>query len=269
MMNNFGKIYGKRKGGEELIYACPRCLKIKLEYNTRKKVFNCWSCGFSGKIHETNDLAKSHGVYKLEHQNTWPEIKIPGRQELSELAGGYEFLQSRGISAGRAQRLGICCSTEYRFYNRVIIPIIEDGKLVCYTARSIDAREEPKELAPPRDISNRGNFLFGLDDVGKGDDVTVVEGVFDREWIKQNGYTCIAAMGSHLTDVQIGKLLAKQPKCINLLFDADDAGYQGMKDTMRALYLRYHGEVRACDCGFYNKKDPDQLKSSEIKEMLG
>lgn len=268
MKSEFGKVQGKRKGGEELIYACPRCLKIKLEYNTRKRVFNCWSCGFSGKIHETDDLLQRHGVSKLPHQNEWPTVKIPGRQDLVKLKGGYPFLRSRGIYRKRADELGICSSSEYRFHRRVIIPVVENRRQVCYIARAIDPFIEPKELAPPRDISNRGNFLFGLDDIEKDDAVTLVEGIFDREWIRENGYKCVAAMGSHLTEVQIGKLLAKHPRHINILFDADPAGYKGAKDTMRAIYQRYHGTVRACDIAGYGKKDPDELKPSEIKEML-
>ena len=250
------------KGGKELSFPCPKCGGPKFDVNISKGVFNCFSgkCGYKGKLSELIE-----GWNRQTYRETLPtqlseattqKCEIPGFRPMPTQAG-EEYLRKRGIVG----RFACGSSIHLELRGRLVIPIIEEGHIVSYTARAIDGRK-PKDIAGP----DKGQYLYGLDDVVADDTVVIVEGVFDCEAVKRAGYKSVALLGTNLTDVQLGKLLAKKPGVIVLLFDGDDAGCIGMQKALKKIIRRTHTEAYAQIMP--PDKDPDDLSPEELRELL-
>ena len=240
--------------------------------NFIKKIFHCFRCGYSG-------VAKALGIPLQSSNNDGriledKPIKIPGFYpfrgftslcSLQFLTLLQDFLGSRGLEFLAVVDKGWGWSEDLRLRNRLIIPIKEKGQVVCYIARAFKG-QEPKELCPSGEISNRSHFLYNLDAIVGGERVVVVEGIFDCEALVRQGYNSVAVMGSHLSDIQVGKLLAKKPSMIHLMFDGDDAGRKGAMESYKKLIRRFSGIVRISTAP--EGKDPDELSIRELRKLL-
>jgi len=273
--------YRLRKAGEEFIFNCPKCSRKKLEVNFRKAKFNCFYCNWGGRL---SRLFKNFGsrvpvsereqvhwkIFKKEFPMEDKVITIPEFFDVGEVGrfdGKYlRYLEKRGVDLERIKALHWGLSTDWRLRERIVIPILENGKAVCYVARSVEDGVEPKELSPPSSICNRSHFLYNIDSIKQGDRVVVVEGIFDCEAVVRAGIPCVSSLGSHMSDVQIGKLLAKKPESICLLFDGDNAGRKGVLDAFNEIWRRFNGRVRISICP--DSKDPDELSISELKGLI-
>jgi len=164
---------------------------------------------------------------------------------------------------------GVCVWGNYKMRERIIIPIRENGKTVCWIARAIKDGQKPKEISPPVSIANKSHFIYGLDEITDGDKVVVVEGIFDCEHLKFHGYKSVSILGSHISDIQIGKLLAKEPSEIYLLFDGDDAGRRGSRDAWVRLSARCSNMFwKIISINIPDEKDPDDLSPKELRGFL-
>ena len=101
--------------------------------------------------------------------------------------------------------------------------------MVNFAARAVFPSMQPKELFPA-DV-NKDDYLYGLDEVRRGDMVFVVEGIFDAEKVRSVGARAVAVLGSQMSGVQIGKLLAKKPSKVLLMFDNDVPGEKASIET--------------------------------------
>ena len=275
-----------RKREDEFDFKCPKCkdYKNRLTVNFKKRVYNCFNCGWSGTLLSLlsflgiTDFVSSPLPGTKEEADYWlgeypKRIEIPafyplpkGPRTLME-AKAFAFLEKRGIKNWQLITFGVGLSKDLRYRGRVVIPIYEGGMVVCYTARAFLPDLEPKELFPPSSLSKKGNFLYGLDRISKGDSIILVEGIFDCEALVRYGYKSVAVMGSHLSRVQAGKVLAKYPKEIKILFDSDSAGEQGAKDAKVEILSRgYPGVVEIITLP--DQRDPDELTELELKKIL-
>ena len=264
-----------RKGGKEVIFACPWCSKKKMEINYSKVVYNCFRCGMKGHLKnlcEILGIQYEVGKLKLGNIKKAPRTLTSTVPIFNELGivnhilekGARDFLTGRGIDYMEAERYSICTSSNMKLAGRIIIPIFEDGKMVCYVARAIDGRL-PKELAPKAEVASRSDFVFNIDfmhSVG----VVIVEGIFDCMRLHRANYNAISIMGSNLSDVQLGKILAKKPTSIVLMYDGDEAGKLG--------WIKAHTKIRE-RCGLPIHvvrmpvgKDPDELTLTQLEGLL-
>ncbi len=125
-----------------------------------------------------------------------------------------------------------------RFRHRIIIPIFdENGNVVAFGARALEAEQSPKYLNSPDSlVYNKSKVLYGLyqakNAIKEEDSVIVMEGYFDVISAQANGIkNCVASCGTSLTQGHIG-LISRYSKSrkIFLAFDTDAAG---IKATQR------------------------------------
>lgn len=271
--------YITRKQGEEVVTNCPKCFgKSKLEINIKKMVFHCFRCSWGGRVHRirthtVTDINKADvikSVTAVIHEEVNKVVIPPGYVPYNisvAMPSHINFLVNRNMTQFRVNRAGWGYSTEPKLRDRVIIPIFEDGKMVCYVARSIDRNCKVKELSPPKDVANRSHFIYNIDSVIEGSKVIVVEGIFDCEAVIRAGFpVTVAILGSHMSEVQIGKLLRRKPASITLLFDGDKAGLDGMRRAYKDIMNRNFGNVSMVKLPF--EKDPDECAARELLSIL-
>lgn len=269
--------YSLRKGGTEYIFSCVWCGRKKLEVNFNKGRFNCLRCKEGGSVRWLAKRLKLGGA-DLRHQVASEifnkafyseikskEISIPGYDGSlyynSEIS---RYIKERGVDIYRACRLGWGSTSDINLYGRLIIPIFEQGKIVCYVARSVNGCL-PKEICPPSTVVNRSHFLYNLDEIREGDRVILVEGIFGCEAVLKMGHKCVASMGSNLSDVQVGKLVATRPRSINIMYDGDLAGRKGATEAFSKIFKRFSKGVYIVKLP--DGKQPDTLTSEEWREL--
>lgn len=281
LVKKFGK-FSRQKNGEELVFKCPECSREKFSINPKKVVFQCFRCGYAGRLHDLpDDWYLGPGTARSKPEDYLKEVKL-NQDEIgvddhwmplefgafepftdpAELPDRFsKYLASKGLDYKVIFRYRFGLFKSWHLRGRLIIPIIEKGKAVSYLARSIDT-DLPKEISGP----NKSQYLWNLDSIPNGvEKIVVVEGVFDCLWVESAGLFCVAVMGSHLSDVQIGKLLSKKPKEICLMFDGDDAGRKGTLDALRRLVERQAiVKVRQAPEG----RDPDEMTLDEIRDWV-
>lgn len=125
-----------------------------------------------------------------------------------------------------------------KFRNRIVFPLIDiTGKVIGYTARSID-NTEPKYLNSPETlIFHKHNYLYGLDKAKvsiKTEGALFVEGQLDVISSHQAGITnVIASSGTSITTEQL-QILKRYSDDLILCLDSDNAG---IKAIYRAIEL--------------------------------
>jgi DNA primase len=181
----------------------------------------------------------------------------------------HEYGTSRGVSREVLEYFGAgLCLSKGTFAGRFVIPLHDQlGQLVGYAGRSIDGKE-PKYLFPSGEKGfYKSHLLFNFHRVVKeveGDQpVVVVEGFFDCMKVKQAGFSCLALMGSSLSEQQEEMLCLEFGRAI-LMFDGDDAGRAATEDCARRLVRRMF--VKAVH--LLDGQQPDQLPAEDLQRLL-
>jgi len=92
----------------------------------------------------------------------------------------------------------------------------------------------------------------------------VVEGFFDCLRVHQAGYrNVVALMGVSLSEAQEQLLLERFPQLV-LMLDGDEAG----RRVSQQLAARLWGKVSLSMVGVPSGRQPDQLSSEEIRQIL-
>lgn len=94
------------------------------------------------------------------------------------------------------------------------------------------------------DVEGKKTKMYGLDLLDYAQDkVYVVEGVFDRVRMVEEGYNTVSILGTSITPYQLKVL--KRFKEVNLCFDSDKAGGIGMESAKKLLIKEgYTGRIR-------------------------
>lgn len=157
-----------------------------------------------------------------------------------------------------------------RWKYRIIIPLIYQGKIISWTARSILSKEELDELKIPRykNLSNDESIidvksiLFNLDNCNK-DSVILTEGPMD---VIRGGDNVCCSFGTSITEEQI-KLLAGRFRKIFILFDNEvEAQKKARKYGMELSSLGVDVEIIDAFSD-YNKNDMGECSEQEIQEI--
>jgi DNA primase len=152
----------------------------------------------------------------------------------------------------------------------IVIPVLEHGKCRFTYTRTTTKRKRAKYLYP-KDI-DRARYFWGLDkdkDAYDGATIILNEGALDALWLRQQGHEdTLGILGSHVSQLQIKKLLALNPAEVILFFDNDDAGYEALKDAGKRLqaagmnnvsYVRYPKGTAGADPQSLTKKQIDRM----------
>jgi hypothetical protein len=260
-------------------FSCFGCGKQKLGVHLANMRWSCFVCHKSGWV---SDLLKTLDI-KLELEPRKPKpyrapvlpeppLEIPGFKRFIDTHDGgltNQFLKDCVAYTQCRGGLGLTDLAErgwgyiqYGVYGmRLVIPIVQDRKIVNFIARSVYDFLEPKELAGPADGGwwPRPEIAMGLDEVSTGDSIVLVEGPWDKVNLDRAlpGYTIIALLGSHISQGVAGRLLAKKPSRITFFLDGDDAGRNGVAAGVKLLKKRKFSNLYIVDTP--DDKDPDEL----------
>ena len=219
----------------------------KLGFNPVENYCTCFACGFH-PLKET--LSKILNLSKYELNEIIPEYetRIIQLRELKEekktvnklklptdtfTSIERKYLKKRNFNPSYLNKKynivggGIVGDWKYR----IIIPLILNGQIVSWTARSILPKNKLDELKIPRyknlsineSIIDVKSTLFNLDNC-KSDKVILTEGAFDvlrlsyLDENKQFSDNVICSFGIELTQTQIG-IIADRFKKVFILFD--------------------------------------------------
>lgn len=168
------KIGGKNVGSNDLNIDCPFCFSDKhLGISVHSGFVNCWVCEFEdaydSMIVNGEAIKKRPGLVKVLMEasgESWKDIKeilerngwepfTTGKDSESGLTGkckfpegSYKFskatphrdkalryLESRGFSLKTVDKYDLRLTEVGPYSHRIIIPVIIDGEMVCYTSR--------------------------------------------------------------------------------------------------------------------------------------
>lgn len=277
------------RSGEEFLFRCPRDVcgdkSTHLGVNPRKRVFNCFRCGYGGHVRRLlEDLAIEWEEYEekvpVRTESCVPIRKneIPGFLRLSSMShssvireDAYTYLFSRGISIERVDELGIgMVPDEALFSGRVVIPLVQSGKMASWIARLVyQDWSGLKELSPSSGSGYAVKSEVVYDtacNCATARRMVIVEGIFDAEAVHRAGMRSVALLGSHASAIQIGLILTKRPERIDILLDGDSAGRLASKRVANELMRRTNLDVRVHVLP--DGKDPDELETNELKRIL-
>ena len=147
------------------------------------------------------------------------------------------------------------------FRGRMMVPFIDVGGVIGFTARVID-QGEPKYLNTPETLLfNKGRCVFGLaqakEAIRKNGFVVIVEGNMDVISSHQAGVReAVATSGTAMTENHL-KALSRLTTDVRLAYDGDEAGVRATERAiMMAGDLGVNLEVIS---DYHGAKDPDEL----------
>lgn len=291
------------KGSGDIRSCCPIHLgdnKTAFVFNEEKKVYYCHThCGggdfidFVMNIEECTFLEAVHKIVDLFHiEIDWenetveenyfrdeardfinkmmkrnkkvilPEFKVKGMK--------FTKVKSyRGYSEETIDWWKFRYCTEGELKDRIVIPFEDvEKRLVGITGRATLEEQAEKFMHRPRNL-HTGYFLTGL---GRnlefvreaGNRVKIVEGVFDcaRWW--DNGYKNICApIGLFFTEEHILELYKAGVTCIELGFDNDKAGRNGIRKAIKKATGKF--DIYVLD--YPEGKDADDCSKEELEAI--
>lgn len=269
---------GKWMSEEEFLIQCPVCGDHfdhnHCYINVRKENFFCHYTGCTGHI---GKILKYENVTLEPRQKAIQEdieeIDFSQFPKVTDCNGvhdhrAFEYLQYRGLNSDDIDRYDIRYSPSGRFYGRILVPIYENRRLVCFVGRTIYSNIEPKYLFPKKrqTLLTISESIFGYDKVfaSPRERVYLTEGVFDAMAVdKKLGGLGLALMTKHMSEGQLYKLVSF-PHNISfwVLFDSD-AHIEAIKV---AKTLRTWG--REAMFAPLLKGDPDSATCEELAESL-
>jgi len=157
-----------------------------------------------------------------------------------------ETLRASGLFSAKEQADGSPGAMYARFRKRITFPIAnEQGKVIAFTARALDAKDEkgrdiPKYLnSPEGPLYSKGNVLFNLDkakgEMRSADFALLVEGQMDCITVYMAGVrNVLAVSGTAFTEAQV-RLLGRFTKRVIVNFDPDTAGAAAAEKSIALL----------------------------------
>lgn len=238
-------LYGE---GKEVHMDCPRCGgKQKLYVNRITKMFICFKCpdefrgGLIKLISTLDRMTWSEAANYVRSAYTGPRVRsapisipAPVTREAA-MPENYRkltdpndprqkpywdyALNKRRLTVDQVLRygMGFCLLGPYAF--RLIVPIINYGRLFSFVARDITGRSDRKVLTPPENLQKKA--LFNLDSLHGHESVVIVEGVFDALRADDR---CVASLGKTLSATQ--QHLLRQAGVRRLVFAWDEDAYR-------------------------------------------
>ncbi|KKK90519.1 hypothetical protein LCGC14_2722200, partial [marine sediment metagenome] len=274
------------EGDTELVIACPLCFseKQKLYIGAATGLWICYLCDERGYLRNlltrVCDLSYQEAIILEQEIRGGDEKKPimvvsrpppPSSVELPpgfQLEGGdgpaAQYLESRGLGCHFPTSIGYCLVGQY--HHRVIVPVITQGALRTFVARTWLPDEKKKVLMPEGSQAERA--LFGYDwNWPTESSVILVEGVFDamRMWRFGAGET-LATLGAHLTDLQRALVKRLKPKRVVLLRDGDSAGRKAAieKEGRELAYDMLNVSIASLPEG----TDPCSAEPKDIRRAL-
>jgi hypothetical protein len=271
--------------------------------NLRNKLYSCWRCGNRGNpftlvrlLEQTDDSRIVHNILKqfISAVIEFPDIEYPvdlnlppefislwdwyqttkeytkeqfaEHNELMAPVQAINYLNLRGfdfMTHSKQYKLmwsGILGKWSFR----IIIPVFMNGRMVNFAGRAVCGQEPTYKNCPnaraPMPINDT---LYGYDDFGEGEHITLVEGPLDK-W--KLGNKAMATFGLVLTNAQAALLFAKKPRKITFIYDADVAeDREKLKVVDKSI-----GKIWFCETETFilDNGDPGDLTWPEANKLM-
>ncbi len=273
------------ENGEWISICCPFCgdHKFHLGYSRERGNWNCFKCGthrtyetvaalLNISIHQAADVCKQYGTPTRTRIPTDDALQANvGRVSAVKLPYGTgpmasrhrDYLQSRGFDPERLEtEWGLLGTGPVgSFSHRIIIPIEQGGKLVCFQGRDITGKSNKRYKSCPDTLAviPIKNCVYNID-LATQNSVVITEGVTKVWRLRKNA---VATFGANVTDQQM--LLLKQFRRTFILFDEDEAGEKGAHILAQRLsVLGVHPEIVTTGI-----KDTAELSDADATQLMG
>jgi len=261
---------------------CPFCHDSGQHLGWSGTVFSCFKCGKHGRIETLSSLLsiepskiaslthKYEGriISHLGHYNliqTNPDrilsLKLPyGTSKMK--VSHKKYLLNRGFDTSYLETewdlLGTSALGEFKY--RIIVPIHQEKKLVCYQGRDITTKASAKYKSCHDEdaVIPIKSCLYGIDKC-KDEWIIITEGVTNVWRLRIN---TVATFGVVVTDEQLLRLSKFQRRYI--FFDSDEAGKDGAEKLAQKLSV-FPGVTEICsmpgisDIADMRQKDADEM----------
>ena len=118
----------------------------------------------------------------------------------------------------------------------IILPLINNkGELINATYRKISDYNKLKYTHACPDL-----YVWGIEDIQKGDIVWLVEGVFDKyvlDSILPKGSKVVATSSASISPIQYMKIIHKRPSKVNIICDNDQVGFRTGAIAQKIFHL--------------------------------
>lgn len=268
--------------GDEYVIRCPICGDSKthnhLHINSEKGVYHCFYKGCSGKLKKLlkeyaggADLEPRQGVVE---KKQYPEVDFSTFYTIAGTEGpndrlAFAYLRNRGLTKKDIDFYNILYAPNGRYFGRVIVPIYEEGKIVCFSARSFLPFVNPKYMFPHsgETLLTTSEAVFGYDKFAKVDaysfDLFITEGVFDAIAVaKRLQQPSVSILSKFASDGQIAKLLRLKVVRFFVMLDSD-ARVDSLKVAKKLS--SYGRDVRIC---FLEEGDPESANDDDFYNAI-
>lgn len=168
------------------------------------------------------------------------------------------YLNARRITDEQIANYDLRFSTE-GYTGRIIIPFYENSSCVYFQARQFMNLSNKKVVNPSEEevAQGKSNWLFGLDIAKQFEEVVLCEG-----WasVISAGYNAVGIQGSHVSNIQLKKLVSRWKKFVVLL----DSGALEAANNLCYKLMPY-GQVKIV---MLDRGDPNDYEQPVIQQMI-
>jgi len=242
--NAFTKI---RYTDKDIMCCCPYHEDYKPSFGISKEppyMFHCFGCGASGTIEKLiYDFTGSTNIYNFISVSSFNKPKIDldklfetqQEEQYEEIKyekykGKYpKLLLDRGLTVYTLSKYEVYFDGEY-----IVIPVRD----IYGRVRFLKKRKLFEKVYLNSKNIKKTDILYGLyyliNSPKKFDSIYLVEGEFDTMACYQAGKPACAVMGNKLFKEQAEQIV-RYFKAVNLFFDNDEAGREGMKKAYELI----------------------------------
>lgn len=236
---------------QEIVLHCPKCGQHdipKLGVNISLGVFNCFRCGWAGKLRKlyqypelVSSLEDKVSLSEFAKLNSFKPIDLSHIDALEDLNPvrelvytdpQYSYLKNRGWSNELMFIYKPLVSLNNKYKDRVILPVIKNDKIVYFTARSIEEHPSMKYKNPS--IPRKDVIFESLIPENKffPNDLVICEGIFDSFSIPN----AIALFGKTITAENEINILRKAMNKTNIYVALDSGAEHWIQQICSKLY---------------------------------
>lgn len=262
--------FGAKLKGSEANFECPKCKHQSFYFNIHKKVGVCFraGCGWTPTLKELQEYVQA-GNLQFQDSLIWqePERKVIELPQDSRLI--IDSVENNQIKFNDRQALDYLMNRNipplliYRYrihsnYERVILPVYNNGVLVSYVARHFRGDSNGMRYLYPSGARHSETFL-GWIECKQWERITLIENSFVSLALRDLNVT--TNFGSNLGESQIEKLVNSKIKSVVLLWDAgaepkaDKAVQKLRRLGIPSALVRINGQ-------------PDNYPKQRIKEII-
>lgn len=211
---------------------------------------------------------KEEPLKEIQFPKEFREIKNSGMEKMF-----YNYLSKRGFEVTQEflSKYKLKCSLIGDFSYRIILPIIEDGKLITWTGRSIDPNAvlRYKDLASNQSVKKAKHCIYNYDNIKYGGrKLYILEGPFDvlkLDWYSPKDISATCIFTTSMTDEQVSMLIKASEKFKEVFITLDrGADHQALKLLDQLSFLNNIDIKKLPD----DIKDAGEMNRKQVEEFI-